>query len=631
VPAVGRVWPAAVLIFTRYATPRTAMSNPRRGPRVHRPGIGPSRISLMLKIYLRVLALLAPEEALAGLLVLANLALAGVYFLEPWLFGRVVDALAVKGETDAWRYIGWWAVVGVGGLVASVLVSLHADRLAHRRRLAVIARFFEHAIALPLSFHGEHHTGRLLRVLHAGSGNLFSIWLGFFRDHLVTALSILVMLPLALHMNWKLGLLMIVLMLTFSISNAVAMQRTSAAQQEVEKQHNAISERTSDVFGNVLIVQSFTRVKAEVAELHSMMGRVLAAQYPVLAGWAWLSVANRTASTLTVVAIFALGVQLHSTGEVTVGEIVSFVGFATMLIGRLEQFAGFISGLFFQTPALRDFFEILDLQPSVKETPGLPALEAIRGDVEFRDVSFGYDPKRPALRHVSFRAPAGSTIALVGPTGAGKTTALSLLYRVYDPVDGCITIDGHDISAVDLNSLRRNIAVVFQDAGLLYRSIADNMRVGKPDATAAELEAAARAAEAHDFIVVKPEGYATVVAERGRSLSGGERQRLAIARAMLKDAPILILDEATSALDNATEARIQRALDSLRQNRTTFVIAHRLSTVRSADLILVLKDGQVIEQGRYADLVRQGGVFAELDREGRFVADAEEGAPGRHS
>ena len=376
------------------------------------------------------------------------------------------------------------------------------------------------------------------------------------------------------------------------------------------------------VQGNVLVVQSFTRVAAEVAELHAMMQRVLAAQYPVLKGWAWLSVANRTASTLTVVAIFALGASLHGRGEVTVGAIVSFVGFATMLIARLEQFAGFISGLFFQTPALTEFFAVLDTPSAATEVPGLPELEVPRGEVVFEDVSFGYDPARPAVRHLSFRATPGATVALVGATGAGKTTALSLLYRVYDPTAGRITIDGTDIRAVGLNSLRLHIAVVFQDPGLLYRSVADNVRIGKPDASQAEIEAAARAAEAHDFIVVKPDGYATLVAERGRSLSGGERQRLAIARAMLKDAPILILDEATSALDNATEARIQRALDTLRRNRTTFVIAHRLTTVRNADLILVLKDGAVIEQGRYGELVARGGLFAEFERQGRFVPDA---------
>jgi len=576
----------------------------------------------LLRIYLRVLGLLAPEKTLAITLAIANLALAGVYFLEPWLFGRVVDALAGRDKYEAWRLIATWAGVGFGGVVASVWVSLYADRLAHRRRQAAIAQYFEHAIALPLSFHGEHHTGRLLRIMHNGSGNLFGLWLGFFREHLATLLSILVMVPLALWINWKLAMLMIALMVSFAVFNTVAMRRTHKAQGEVEELHHEISERAGDVLGNVLVVQSFTHHASEVVAIREMMKRALAAQYPVLRGWAVLSVFNRAASTLTIVAIFALGASLNAKGEVTVGNIVSFVGFAMMLIGRLEQFASFISGLFFQTHSLGDFFGVLDAKAGLREKPGTQELPPARGEVEFDNVSFGYDSARPALKHLSFKVRAGGTVALVGPTGAGKTTALSLLYRAYDPSEGRITIDGIDIHDVSLESLRRQIAVVFQDPGLFYRSIADNLRIGDPDATHDELEEAARAAEAHAFIVVKPDGYSTLVAERGRSLSGGERQRLAIARAMLKDAPILILDEATSALDNATEARIQRALNKLTKDRTTFVIAHRLSTVRNADMILVLKDGELVESGRYDELVAQGGLFAELDAQGKFVPDA---------
>lgn len=577
----------------------------------------------ILRIYYRVIALLAPEKWLATLLAAANLALAGVFFLEPWLFGRVVDALAGIRPGQAWTFIAWWAGVGFAGVAASVLVSLHADRLAHRRRLAVIAQFFEHAIGLPLAFHGRHHTGRLLRIMHSGSSNLFSLWLGFFREHLATLLAIVVMVPLALSMNWKLALLMILLLLSFGVFNAIAMRRTHAAQGEVEQLHHAISERVGDVFGNVMVVQSFSRISAEVAQIKGMVRKVLTAQYPVLRGWAWLSVANRAASTLTIVAIFALGTSLNGKGEVTVGAIVTFVGFSMQLIGRMEQFAGFISGLFFQTHSLKDFFAVLDTPAVLSDDPTAPDLPPAKGEVVFDDVSFGYDASHPALKHLSFRVPAGGTAAIVGPTGAGKTTALSLLYRAYDPSEGRITIDGIDVRSVNIHSLREQIAVVFQDPGLFYRSIADNLRIGKPDATDAELEAAAQAAEAHGFIVVKPEGYSTLVAERGRSLSGGERQRLSIARAMLKNAPILILDEATSALDNATEARIQRALNKLTENRTTFVIAHRLSTVRNADVILVLKDGELVEQGRYDELVALGGLFAELDGQGRFVADAE--------
>ncbi|MBD8874312.1 glucan ABC transporter ATP-binding protein/ permease [Rhodanobacter sp. DHB23] len=582
----------------------------------------------ILRLYARVLALLAPERRLAVALALANLALAGVYFLEPVLFGRVVDALSSTRAGDAPRLISLWALVGFGGVAAAVWASLHADRLAHRRRLAAIAAFFEHAAALPLAFHGEYHTGRLARIMNNGVSNLFNLWLSFFREHLATLLSILVMVPVALAMNWKLALLMITLMLVFAISNAVTVRRTHKAQGEVEELHNAIATRAGDVFGNVTVVQSFTRLSAEATALKSMMTRVLAAQYPVLRGWAILSVLNRAASTLTIVAIFALGASLHARGEITVGGIVSFVGFAIMLIGRLEQFASFLSTLFFQTQSLEDFFAVLDLRPGIVDAPGAIALPRVCGEVVFDKVSFGYDPVQPALHELSFRAAPGDTIALVGPTGAGKSTALSLLYRAYDPSGGTVTIDGHDIRGVTLDSLRQNIGVVFQDPGMFYRSILDNLRVGKPDAGLEDIEKAVAAAEAAAFIARKPEGLETLVAERGRSLSGGERQRLAIARAMLKDAPILVLDEATSALDNATEARIQRALDALTRGRTTFVIAHRLSTVRNADLILVLDQGRLVEQGRFDELIRQGGLFARLAEDGKFAPDAREQEPG---
>jgi ATP-binding cassette subfamily B protein len=236
----------------------------------------------------------------------------------------------------------------------------------------------------------------------------------------------------------------------------------------------------------------------------------------------------------------------------------------------------------------------------------------------FENVSFRYGEGAYAVRNLSFRAAPGETIALVGSTGAGKSTAMSLLYRAYEPTSGRIVIDGVDISKASLASLREQVGVVFQDAGLLYRSIADNIRVGDPNASEASVVAAARAAEAHDFIVVKPGGYETLVAERGTSLSGGERQRLAIARAMIKDAPILVLDEATSALDNTTEQRIQAALRQLTAGRTTFIIAHRLSTVRHADLILVMRDGQIAEQGTFEELIALDGTFAALNRQGDF-------------
>ncbi|MHB8815763.1 MAG: glucan ABC transporter ATP-binding protein/ permease [Steroidobacteraceae bacterium] len=579
----------------------------------------------LLTVYRRVLGLLAAERRLFLLVCAGNLALAVLIFYESWLFGRVIANL-VSAPQQAWRYIGLWAGFGLLGVALNVWVSLYADRLSHRRRQAAILAFFEHALALPLGFHAQHHSGGLLRVMHTGASNLFTLWLGFLRSHLATLLSIVVMLPVAMVLNWKLASLMTGLLACFLVSMSIAMRRTAGVQREVEKLHHALAEHAGDVLANAPIVQSFTGEDAERNAVRGFSNRALCAQYPVLRSWAWLTVANRLASTLTVVAILALGVWLASRGEASIGDIVTFAGFSLAIIGRLDQLASFAAGLFYHAPALRDFFEVLDVREPCDERPDLPQLPSLRGEVVFEDVSFSYPSGRPAVRHLTFRVPAGAKVALVGPTGAGKSTAASLLYRAHDPARGRITIDGIDIRSVRLSSLRRNVAVVFQDAGLLYRSIADNIALGRPEASCDEIEHAARAAEAHEFILAKPDGYATQVAERGRSLSGGERQRVAIARAMLKDAPILVLDEATSALDSATEVRIQRALETLTQGRTTFVIAHRLSTIRDADLILVLEDGEIVERGRYEELVLSGGPFARLARAGEFLLGA-----ARHS
>jgi ABC-type multidrug transport system fused ATPase/permease subunit len=236
----------------------------------------------------------------------------------------------------------------------------------------------------------------------------------------------------------------------------------------------------------------------------------------------------------------------------------------------------------------------------------------LSGLVEFNNVSFSYDGKRPAIEDLSFTALPGQTIALVGPTGAGKSTAIALLHRAFDPQSGIIKIDGMDIRGLTLTSLRRNIGVVFQEALLFNRSLADNLRVGKPDATEEEMRIAASRAQALEFIERSDKKFETHAGERGRMLSGGERQRLSIARALLKDPPILILDEATSALDAVTEAKVNAALDEVMKGRTTFVIAHRLSTIRNATRILVFDNGRVIENGTFDELVAKGGRFAEL-------------------
>jgi ATP-binding cassette subfamily B protein len=282
---------------------------------------------------------------------------------------------------------------------------------------------------------------------------------------------------------------------------------------------------------------------------------------------------------------------------------------------------GFTNRVFTDAPRIRDFFEVLDTVPALRDRPHATDPGRLYGLVEFNDVSFSYDGKRPAVADLSFTALPGQTIALVGPTGAGKSTALALLHRAFDPQSGTVKIDGIDIRDIKLAALRRNIGVVFQETLLFNRSIADNLRVGKPDATLEEMRQAAERAQALEFIEKSFDGFENKVGERGRALSGGERQRVSIARALLKNPPILILDEATSALDARTETKLQAALDEVMKNRTTFVIAHRLATIRHASRILVFEAGRIVETGTFEDLVAKGGRFAEL-AQAQFLAHA---------
>ena len=571
------------------------------------------------RVYGRVIGLLRAEKGLAITLAIANVAVAALQFYEPVLFGKVIDLLTTARDKpvevlwqDAREILGLWALIGLGGIAANMVVSLQADRMAHRRRLGAMATYFQHLLILPFSFHNAQHSGRLIKIMLTGVDNLFGIWLSFFRENLATLVALFVMLPLSLFMNWRLGLLLLVLILFFAITNVWVVSKTDRLQHKVEDLHSELAGRAGDALGNISLIQSFVRLGAETSEMHRIIGQTLQAQFPVLNWWALLSVMTRAASTITVILIFVLGTWLYTRGEATVGEIVSFMGFATMLIGRMDQASGFVSRIFFQMPSLGDFFRVLDSQSSVPDKPNGIDIGRARGDVEFDDINFSYDGKRPALVHFSLKVPAGSTVAFVGPTGAGKSTALSLLHRMWDAQSGVVRIDGVDHRDIKLESLRRNIGVVFQDSTMFYRTIADNLRIGKPDATQAELEEAAKLAEAHDFIMRQPQGYETLVGERGATLSGGERQRLAIARALLKNPPILILDEATSALDSITEARIQKALKVLMLGRTTFVIAHRLSTIREADQVVVFEHGRVVEQGAYKALVAEGGAFARL-------------------
>jgi ATP-binding cassette subfamily B protein len=552
-------------------------------------------------------------------LVFANLLVAGLQFVDPLLFGRVIEMLTRANsmpEDALWRegatLLGFWAAVGLLGILANIVSSVHAERLAHRHRLAAMNRYFGHVLTLPPEFHGDAHSGRLVKVMIGGADATFWLLLSFFRDQLSTFVAALVLLPLTALLNWRLALLLMALTVLFCVLTVLVILHTEEGQERAQRFQVQLAGTAQDALANVTVVQSFTRLAAEQTLFRQIIQQVIAHQFPVLTWWAVVNVMTRAASTIAVIAIVVTGMVLNLRGQASVGEIVSFMGFATLLIGRLDGAMMFCARLFHEVPGLREFFAVLDAQSTVPDRAGAPALAVARGEVRFEQVGFRYPQGDAVLSEVDFVAAPGSVVALVGHTGAGKSTAMALLQRMWDPQDGRITIDGQDLREVSLDSLRQSIGVVFQEAMLLNRTIRENLLIGRPEATQAELEAACVAADAHEFIVRQAAGYDTMVGERGATLSGGQRQRLAIARALLKDPPILVLDEATSALDAATEARVAAALRRLMAGRTTFIIAHRLSTVRDADQILVFEGGRIVERGGFAALVGAQGRFAHL-------------------
>ncbi|MER8885658.1 glucan ABC transporter ATP-binding protein/ permease [Mesorhizobium sp. M0184] len=575
----------------------------------------------LLQIYWRALGYLAADRKRVAFICGANVALAIIAILEPIMFGRVIDAISDRGSVFA--TLAMWAGLGAFNIIAFVLVARGADRFAHQRRSEVLCQSFERVITMPLAWHHQRGTSNSLHTLLRAVETLFSLWLEFMRQHLSTAVALVLLVPTALSMDIRMSMVLLALGALYVGIGRLVMRRTKEGQAAVERHYHKVFAHVTDSVSNVAVLQSYNRIGHETEALKRYVKNLLDAQNPVLDWWAMANALHRLSSTISMMVVLLIGAYLVTHGQLRIGDVIAFTGFATLLIARLDQMSAFANQISEARAKLEEFYHLEDSASDAAEPDGLRDLVNVTGHVRFENVCFEFGNSGQGVDDASFEVQAGQTVAIVGPTGAGKTTLINLLQRVFTPSSGRILIDGIDTRTVTRKSLRHSIATVFQDAGLLNRSIEDNIRVGRAEATYDEVHAAANAAAAQDFILSKCEGYDTVVGERGGQLSGGERQRIAIARAVLKDAPILVLDEATSALDVETEDRVKDAIDELRRGRTTFIIAHRLTTVRDADLVVFMDKGRVVEMGGFTELSLRNGRFASLLRAGGLLNDEE--------
>jgi ABC-type multidrug transport system fused ATPase/permease subunit len=544
-------------------------------------------------------------------------------FVLPTTTKYLMDDVITQGHWELLPTLAMAAgaatVVDAGSAFAnSQVLGVAAQRAITEMRKDVEA----HVMRLPIRYFDSTKSGVLIsRIMTDAEGirNLVGTGLVQLTGSLLTALIALCVL---LYLNWKLTLVTIVILGAFGGGMASAFKKLRPLFRERGQINGEVTGRLAESLGGVRIVKAYTAEKREELVFAKGAHRLLRNVAQSLTGVSAITAFSSVVIGTTGVAMMLIGGNSIRNGSMTIGDLVMYLSFTALMTMPVIQLASIGTQLSEAFAGLDRIREIRLMATEDQEDADRAPLADVRGEVEFEDVTFEYTPNTPVLKHVSFRAPAGSTTALVGSSGSGKSTLISLVMTFNRPLSGRVLVDGHDLTAIKLRDYREHLGVVLQDNFLFDGTIAENIAYAKPHASREEIKAVSRIAHCDEFIEEFEKGYDTIVGERGVRLSGGQRQRVAIARAILANPKILILDEATSSLDSESEAMIQDGLKALRLGRTTFVIAHRLSTIRSSDQILVLEHGEIVESGTHDELLVQGGRYRQLyDKQYHFEKD----------